>query len=56
MSFSIYLVGYAIMLIGLIMGANLMHVPGQWIGVGSVVLIGIGILHAVASTRHKDPS
>ena len=56
MSFTIYLVGYAIMLVGLIMGANLMHVSAQWIGVGAVVLIGIGILHGVAATRNRDPS
>jgi hypothetical protein len=56
MSFAIYLVGYAIMLIGLVIGANLMHVPAQWIGVGAVVLIGVGILHGVSATRSRDPS
>jgi hypothetical protein len=33
-----------------------MHIPGQWIGVGAVVLLGIGILTAVKNTRQKDPS
>jgi len=44
------------MLGGLIWAAHLMHVPGQWIAVGAVVLLGIGILTAVKNTRQKDPS
>jgi hypothetical protein len=35
MSFGIfYLVGYIILIAGLWFGANLLHVPMQWIGVG----------------------
>jgi len=34
MSFGIYLVGYIILITGLALGANLLHVPLQWIGVG----------------------
>lgn len=56
MSFGIYTIGFVIMLGGLIWAAHLMHVPGQWIAVGAVVLLGIGILTAVKSTRQKDPS
>ena len=37
-------------------GANLMHVPAQWIGVVVVVLIGIGILTGVTRTKQRDPS
>ena len=37
MSFGIYLVGYIILIAGLAIGANLLHVPMQWIGVGSLV-------------------
>jgi hypothetical protein len=44
------------MLCGLIYGAHLMHIPGQWIGVGAIVMLGIGILSAVKATRQKDPS
>lgn len=55
MSFSIYLVGYLILIGGLIYGATLLHVPGQWIGVGAIVMVGLGILSGVASTRQKDP-
>jgi len=31
-------------------------VPTQWIAVGAVVFIGIGILSAVKATRQKDPA
>jgi hypothetical protein len=55
MSFGLYAAGYAIMIAGLAYGAHLMRVPQQWIGVGVIVLIGIGILSAVKATRQKDP-
>ena len=56
MSFGIYLVGYVILIIGLALGAHMLNVPPQWIGVGVVVLIGLGILTGVTSTRRRDPS
>ena len=55
MSFGIYLVGYIILIVGLSLGANLLHVPMQWIVVGVVCLLGIAILHGVTVTRHRDP-
>jgi len=55
MSFGIYLVGYFILIAGLSAGANLLHVPAQWIAVGAVCLVGIAILHGVTTTRQKDP-
>jgi len=55
MSFAIYLVGYIIMIIGLGIGAHLLHVPPRWIGVGVLVLAGLGILKAVTATRQRDP-
>jgi hypothetical protein len=56
MSFSLYMVGYIILIIGLAIGAHFMHVPPRWIGVGVIVMIGIGILTGVTSTRRPDPS
>jgi hypothetical protein len=56
MSFGIYLAGFIIVIIGLALGAHLMHVPAQWIGVGVLVLAGMGIVMGVARTRQKDPS
>ncbi len=56
MSFGLYAGGFAIMIGGLIYAAHLVHVPSQWIVVGAVILIGIGILSAVKATRQKDPA
>jgi len=56
MSFGIYMVGFIVLVIGLGLGAYLMHLPAQWIGVGVVCLIGLGILLGVTSTKQKDPS
>jgi hypothetical protein len=56
MSFALYSVGFLIMLCGLIWGAHIIHVPVHWIAVGTVVLLGIGILTGVKNTRQKDPS
>jgi len=55
-SFGIYLVGYIVLIVGLAVGAHLLHVPPKWIGVGALCLVGIGIIHGVTATRHKDPS
>lgn len=54
MSFGLYLLGYVILCVGLLIGAHLLHVPPRWIGVGALVLIGIGIVSAVTKTRTKD--
>jgi hypothetical protein len=56
MSYVLYVVGFVIIIGGLIYGALLLHVPTQWIVVGSVVLLGIAILTGVKATRQKDPS
>jgi hypothetical protein len=55
MSFGIYAIGFAIVIGGLIYAAHLMHVPAQWIAVGAVILVGVGIVKAVTATRQKDP-
>ena len=56
MSFGIYLAGYIVLIIGLAIGAHMLHVSYQWIGVGVLVLVGLGIVKGVASTRQRDPS
>ncbi|MGA3125759.1 MAG: hypothetical protein ABSD13_03510 [Candidatus Korobacteraceae bacterium] len=55
MSFGLYSIGFAVVIAGLIYAAHLMHVPAQWIAVGAIVLIGVGILKGVKTTRQKDP-
>jgi heme A synthase len=54
-SFSTYLIGFFILVIGLGIAAYLLNVPAMWILVGIVVLIGIGILMATSRTKPRDP-
>jgi hypothetical protein len=55
MSFGIYIVGYIILIVGLAMGAYLLHVPQKWIVVGVICLVGLATVHGVTATRQKDP-
>ena len=56
MSFSLYIVGFIVLIVGLALGAHLLNVPPKWIGVGVIVMAGIGILTGVTSTRRPDPN
>jgi uncharacterized membrane protein YiaA len=56
MSFGIYIAGYLILIIGLAIGANMLHLPPKWIGVGVLCMVGVAILHGVTATRQKDAS
>jgi hypothetical protein len=56
MSFGIYVVGFIVLIIGLASGAYLLHIPPRWIGVGIIVLLGLGILTGVTTTRQRDSS
>ena len=44
MNFGIYLVGFLVVITGLIYGAHLLHVPKHWIVVFSIVLVGVALL------------
>jgi hypothetical protein len=55
MSFGIYIVGYIILIVGLAMGAHLLHVPQKWMVVGVICMAGLAIVHGVTATRQKDP-
>ena len=55
MSFGIYSIGFAIIIGGPTYAAYLLHLPAHWIVVGVVVLLGVGILKGVKTTRQKDP-
>ena len=54
MSFGIYLVGFVILVSGLAYGASLAGLAAQWIVVGVLVFLGLGIAMGVMSTRQKD--
>jgi hypothetical protein len=54
-SFALYMIGMVVVIGGLACGAHLGGLATQWIVVGSVVLLGLGLLGAVKHTRPKDP-
>ncbi len=43
-----------ILIAGLVYGAVLLHVAAHWIVMGAVVMVGLGILSGVKSTRVRD--
>ena len=54
-SFSTYLLGFIILIVGVAVGAYLLNVPPTWIAVGVIILVGIGILMATSRTKPRDP-
>jgi hypothetical protein len=56
MSFGIYLVGIIFVIAGLVYAAAILNAPIQWIVVGTLVLLGAGVVAAVKSTRQRDPA
>jgi hypothetical protein len=56
MSFGIYAVGYLILIAGVAYLAHLMHIPQHYIVAGAIILLGIGVVTGVQTTRQKDPS
>jgi hypothetical protein len=54
-SFAMYVIGMVVLIGGLAYGAHLAGLAPQWIAVGAIVLIGLGIVMAVSKTRQKDP-
>lgn len=54
-SFSTYLIGFIVLIIGLAVAAYLLGAPQLWIGVGVIVMVGIGILTGTSRTKTKDP-
>ncbi len=56
MSFGIYAVGYLILIVGVAYLAHLMHIPQAYIVAIAIILLGIGVVTGVQSTRGKDPN
>ncbi len=54
-SFTTYVVGFVIIIVGLAVAAYLVDVPTLWIAVGVIVALGIGIVTATSRTKMKDP-
>ena len=56
MSFGIYAVGYLILIAGVAYLAHLFHIPQHYILAIALIMLGIGVITGVQTTRHKDPS
>ena len=56
MSFTLYVIGFLILIAGLAYGAQQAGVGTQWIITGVLVLLGLGIAMGVTRTRQKDQS
>jgi hypothetical protein len=54
-AFMLYVIGFFVLLVGLIYGALLIHIPQTWIIVGTLVVLGLGIMSAVSHTKRRDP-
>src|SRR6185503_16009572 len=55
MTFTLYLVGFLILIGGVAWGLTVAHVPSQWVAITCVILLGLGILTGAMRTRSKDP-
>ena len=53
-NFAIFIIGFIILVAGLAYGASMAGMSAQWIGVGVVVLIGLGVVIGVTKTRTKE--
>lgn len=53
-SFGIYLIGFVILIVGLSYGAYLAGLSAQWILVGAISALGIGVLAGVSTMRGRD--
>ena len=56
MSFGIYLLGIVLVVAGLVYAAAILNAPVQWIVVGTLVILGAGVVAAVKATRQRDPA
>jgi len=55
-SLTIYIIGFVILIAGLAYGASLAGLSTQWIVVGVLVLMGLGVAMGVTRTRTRDVS
>lgn len=55
MSFSLYLLGFVIVIAGVAWGLAEIGISPVWITIACLILLGLGILTGVSRTRTKDP-
>ena len=56
MSFALYIIGLILVVGGIAWGLTLAGVPTVYVGVAVLIVLGAGVMSAVARTRTKDPS
>ena len=54
--FSLFLIGYVIFVAGVALALSLLNVPGLWIGVTVLILVGIGVAMGATNTKRDDAS
>lgn len=55
MSFALYLIGLLLLVAGIAWGLSMTGLAPVYIGVASIIVLGVGIMMAVSRTRAKDP-
>ena len=55
MSFTLYILGLAVLVGGIAWALVVAGVSATWIAIACLVVMGIGIMTAVSRTRAKDP-
>lgn len=53
MWYLLYIVGFIVLITGLALGATLLNVPREWIGVGIIIMAGIAILTGATRFRRS---
>lgn len=52
----VYLIGFGLIMAGLIWAAIKLGVPDVWIMIGALVFTGLGLISAVSNTRKRESS
>jgi hypothetical protein len=51
--FNLSFIGFVILIIALAVGAYLLNAPPQWIGVGVLALLGVGMIVSVKNSKPR---
>nr|WP_255675865.1 SoxR reducing system RseC family protein [Deinococcus sp. 12RED42] len=54
-NFTIYMIGIVVLIVALFIAGNAFAWPQSYTLIGAVVLLGLGILAGVTSTKRRDP-
>jgi hypothetical protein len=54
-AFALYVVGFVLVVGGVLYAEHLLHVPQTWVIVSALVMLGLGVMSAVSHTKRRDP-